>query len=335
MALLVLLRGIGQRSAQRCRLLHNNNRKLPACTYGLQGRQRRQLTTSAVEFDPPLPLDSTRTVTELVREREEARRRHDWATADQLRDKLSKVYGAVIDDGGKLREQGKPATYVVRRGPLGGQTWHAYAKGTRVVVQHRQARKQVIKTATKRKQWSDYRGVSWQASKGKWRARIKLGGKNAVRIGLYDSEVEAARAYDTAARDAGRGHDANFETEASAEAAAAAERARCEAADADNDSDDETGALLDSSSYTGGSSNRCESDPPRWMLLGAPGAGKGTYAKTLSAAFGGVPIIGMGDMLREVIASGSEKGKQLEVCIRSLLHGGFSRPISAEMCIAL
>jgi hypothetical protein len=28
--------------------------------------------------------------------------------------------------------------------------------------------------------------------------------------------------------------------------------------------------------------------PPRWMLLGAPGAGKGTYSKLLSAAFGGV-----------------------------------------------
>lgn len=266
----------------------------------------------------PLALDNKRTVTELVREREEARRRHDWATADRLRDKLAKVYGAVIDDGGKLREQGKPATYVVRRGALGGQTWRAYARGTKVVVQHSQARKKVVKVATKRKQWSDYRGVSWQASKGKWRARIKLGGKNAVRIGLFDSEVEAARAYDAAAREAGRGHDANFETAALADAAAAAEHARCEATDADEGDDIDTSVLLDSSSYTGGSSDRHESDPPRWMLLGAPGAGKGTYAKTLSAAFGGVPIIGMGDMLREVIASGSEKGKQLAVRERPL-----------------
>eukprot|EP01044_Picomonas_judraskeda_P008410 COSAG03_NODE_958_length_5192_cov_31.154919_4_plen_180_part_00 len=91
----------------------------------------------AATFEQPRPLDSAHTVTELVRERENARRRHDWVTADRLRDKLAKTYGAVIDDGGKLREQGKPATYVARRGPLGGHTWRAYAKGSKVVVQVR------------------------------------------------------------------------------------------------------------------------------------------------------------------------------------------------------
>ena len=192
----------------------------------LYTQPRRQLTVAAQGFEQPHPMDNKRTVTELVREREEARRRHDWATADRLRDKLTAAYGAVVDDGGKLREQGKPATYTVRRGPLAGQTWRAYARGTRVVVQHSRARKNVVKAATGRKQWSDYRGVSWQSSKGKWRARIKLGGKNPVRIGLFDSEVEAARAYDVAAREVGRGFDANFDTEALAEAAATAERAR-------------------------------------------------------------------------------------------------------------
>ena len=101
----------------------------------------------------------------------------------------------------------------------------------------------------------------------------------------------------------------------------ASERTMHEATAVDADSElDSTDALLDSSGYTAresapstASGSHGELEQPRWMLLGAPGAGKGTYAKILSTAFGGVPIVGMGDMLRDVIASGSEKGKQLAV----------------------
>ncbi len=46
------------------------------------------------------------------------------------------------------------------------------------------------------------------------------------------------------------------------------------------------------------------------ILLGAPGAGKGTLAAELSPAIA-VPHISTGDLLREVAASGSELGKEV------------------------
>ena len=42
---------------------------------------------------------------------------------------------------------------------------------------------------------SEYRGVRWRESKGKWVAEIKIDGKS-HHIGYFDDEVEAARAYD-------------------------------------------------------------------------------------------------------------------------------------------
>ena len=45
----------------------------------------------------------------------------------------------------------------------------------------------------------------------------------------------------------------------------------------------------------------------RVLLLGPPGAGKGTQARTLAAELG-VPQIATGDMLREAVASGTEVG---------------------------
>lgn len=45
---------------------------------------------------------------------------------------------------------------------------------------------------------SQYRGVHWCASKNMWRAEIEVNGI-AQKLGRYHTEVEAARAYDSAA----------------------------------------------------------------------------------------------------------------------------------------
>ena len=50
------------------------------------------------------------------------------------------------------------------------------------------------------------------------------------------------------------------------------------------------------------------------ILLGAPGAGKGTQAELLTAKLG-IPAISTGNMLREAMANGSNLGKQVKQCM--------------------
>jgi adenylate kinase len=52
------------------------------------------------------------------------------------------------------------------------------------------------------------------------------------------------------------------------------------------------------------------------ILLGAPGAGKGTQAPRLAERLG-VPVLASGDLLRAEVASGSEFGREVDAVMRS------------------
>jgi adenylate kinase len=64
------------------------------------------------------------------------------------------------------------------------------------------------------------------------------------------------------------------------------------------------------------------------VLLGPPGAGKGTQAKRLAAGFG-VPQLATGDMLRDARARGTELGQQ----VAAVMDAG--KLVSDEIVIAL
>ena len=51
----------------------------------------------------------------------------------------------------------------------------------------------------KRKSSSRYKGVHWNKTRKRWKAKIQVNGKNRF-IGYFDDEIEAAKAYDEAAK---------------------------------------------------------------------------------------------------------------------------------------
>lgn len=54
-------------------------------------------------------------------------------------------------------------------------------------------------TRPTKKGYSKYKGVSWDKGRGKWRASLKINNKS-ISLGRFTDEIEAAKAYDAAAK---------------------------------------------------------------------------------------------------------------------------------------
>lgn len=59
-------------------------------------------------------------------------------------------------------------------------------------------RQNVVNAGKSRRNTSGFKGVSWHAQRGRWRASIRANGRQ-VHLGLFDDPAAAARAYDSAA----------------------------------------------------------------------------------------------------------------------------------------
>jgi adenylate kinase len=84
------------------------------------------------------------------------------------------------------------------------------------------------------------------------------------------------------------------------------------------------------------SSVAAEAADVRWVFLGPPGVGKGTYASRM-AGFLGVPHIAAGDLVRAEIKSGSLLGQQVgrrqtrpEIAQASLVAINQQQPLNAD-----
>lgn len=62
------------------------------------------------------------------------------------------------------------------------------------------------------------------------------------------------------------------------------------------------------------SSSSSSGTPLRWVFLGPPGVGKGTYASRIAAALN-VAHIAAGDLVRAEIKSGSTLGQQMQAIV--------------------
>jgi adenylate kinase len=65
----------------------------------------------------------------------------------------------------------------------------------------------------------------------------------------------------------------------------------------------------------------------KWVFLGPPGVGKGTYASRVAAALD-VPHIAAGDLVRAEIKSGSTLGQQVRRCKCRQCNQIYLRPAS-------
>ena len=123
----------------------------------------------------------------------------DWLSAYRWRAiRIRHAWYAVRDDGETLiymhREIiGAPAGAIVDH--IDGNGLDNQRCNLRLVT----PRENAINAAKRRGCSSRYRGVDWCDVAKRWRARIYPGGKT-VNLGLFEAEIDAALAYDRAAR---------------------------------------------------------------------------------------------------------------------------------------